>query len=148
MTKLFKKLLCLSLVFILIGCSSKTNKDYPFFTMELFYLEDCSSCNAFKNNALPKIRKAFNNNFEIKYYNLDFEENEQKYDEIIDQLENFDDEYYLSTPFIVINRDFAIVGYSANEETELIKEIKRALNNEKLGDYYKIGRFTFKGEKS
>lgn len=140
----FKIFLCIMLLFIVSGCHKTTTQEYPFFTIKLFYLDECSSCNSFKNNGLPKIREAFNNNFEIDYYNLDIEENEVIYKQIVEQLETFDDEYYLNTPFIVINDQFAVVGYSKGEETELIKEIKRALNNEALGDYYTIGRYQFK----
>lgn len=150
MSKIIKKIICLSLIFIITGCtkSNQQTTQYPFFTIQLFYLDDCGSCNAFKNNALPAIREAFNNNFNIEYYNLDLEENEQRYIQITEQLENYDEEYMLNTPFIVVDNKFAVVGYSKNEKTELIKEIKRALNNEPLGDYYKIGRYTFKGETS
>lgn len=132
------------LLFIgMIGCSKK--ETYPRFTLKLFYYDTCSSCKAFKNSALPALREAFNNEFDIAYYNLDDEDSQAVYKEITDQLIDFEQEYYGETPFVVIDESFAILGYNGSKENEeLIKEIKRALKNEPLGNYYKIGRYQFK----
>lgn len=143
MKKKISLLLCLFLLFLSTGC--RHEQTYQRFTLKLFYYDSCSRCTAFKNSALPAIREAFNNNFDIEYHNLDNEDAQVLYQEIVNQLVDFDQEYYGETPFIVIDEAFAILGYNGNQEdSELIKEIKRALNNEPLGNYYSIGRFEFK----
>lgn len=133
----------LALLFMISGCQTK--ETYPNFTLKLFYFDTCSSCLAFKDNALPYIRETFDDNFETVYYNLDLEENLPIYNELIEQLVDYPSEYHNEVPLVVINDDFAILGYNGTSENEeIIKEIKRALKDEPLGDYFKMGRYTFK----
>ncbi|WP_041139118.1 hypothetical protein [Beduini massiliensis] len=143
MKKKIYLILCAFLVLISVGCTHK--QTYPRFTLKLFYYDSCSRCTAFKNSALPAIRAAFDNNFDIEYYNLDDDNGQAVYQDIVDQLIDFDQEYYGETPLVVIDEAFAILGYNGSkEDQELIKEIKRALNNEPLGNYYSMGRYQFK----
>lgn len=143
MKKILKILLSFLLVFSLCACQSK--KEYPSFTLKLFYYDTCSRCKAFKESAIPALREEFNNQFEIEYYNLDNDDAKSVYDDIINQLDDFEKEYYGETPLVVLNQDWAILGYNGSEENEeLIKEIKRTLDGEPLGDYYAIGRYLFK----
>lgn len=142
MKKMIKTLLALSLVLLLVGC--KKTQVQPF-TLQLFYYDTCSRCNAFKESALPDLRHEFGEALTIEYYNLDSEEGLNKYNEVIQNLDQFDQEYYKETPLIVIDQHFAVVGYNGQKENEeLIKEIKRSLNNEPLGDYFTMGRYKFK----
>lgn len=39
--------------------------------------------------------------------------------------------------------EFALLGYASGEEKELIRDIKRALNNEELGDRLSAYRWEF-----
>ena len=76
---------------------------------------------------------------------MDNDSDQAVYQEIVDQLIDFDQEYYGETPLVVVDESFAVLGYNGSkEDQELIKEIKRALNNEPLGSYYSMGRYQFK----
>lgn len=144
MKKIMKLLLALFIFITMSGCQSQ-KKDYPEFTLKLFYYDTCSACNAFKQNALPQLREEFKESMIVEYYNLDLEEGQTAYLDIIDQLEDFDQEYLYQTPLVVLDQKWAILGYNGASETEeLIKEIQRSLNNEPLGDYYTMGRYLFK----
>ncbi len=148
MKKITKICIFLSFLFVLsffILKSNQPNITYPQFTMQLFYYDDCVVCNDFKEIALPKIRKAFHDNFIIEYYNLDNPNDQQIYNDVIHNLVDFNQEYYMHSPLITINNEFAVVGYQKGEEKELIKETKRALKHEPLGNFYQTGRYIYKG---
>ena len=42
-----------------------------------------------------------------------------------------------------MDNKFALLGYSAGEEKELIRDIQRALNNEELGNELSLYRWEF-----
>lgn len=137
-----KKILILFLtLFILSSCTSK--KEIPDFTMTVFYQDYCHNCEDFKMIAIPKIKNEFAN-ITVNYYNLD--EHKELYDSYIDRIDNFDENYLEHVPFIIIDDQIAIVGYSSKdkEEEEIIKEIYCLFNNEPLRQYFVIGEYDLK----
>ncbi len=132
-----KKILYILLAFCLIGCS-KEETTVPAFTIDYFYQDYCSNCENFKMIAIPKIKNEFDN-VSVNYYELD--ENQELYQSYVDRLVDFDEDYYQTVPFIVIDEQIAIVGYSTGEEDEIINEIYRLFNDEELGQYFTIGEY-------
>ena len=139
---LFKKILCVCILFSLMGCRNK-KIDYPDFNVKFFYLDTCQHCQAFEENTIPLLEKEFEDAIHIEYYNMDDESSQELYQQITDELYFYDDEYLNDVPFFVMENEFALLGYSAGEEEELIKDIQRALNDESLGERLSGYRWEF-----
>ena len=137
-----KKLKFLFIILLLFGCQS-SNKVKEEFELDFFYVDYCQNCENFKLIAIPKLKNEFPD-MTVNYYELD--DNHDLYDQYIDRAIDFDNEEYESVPFVVINNELAIVGYSVGEEDELIKEIHRYFNNEQLGQYFVIGEYKLNNE--
>ena len=140
---MLKKGFLIFLVLMIVGCSLTRKKIYPDFTVKFFYKDGCGYCEAFKEYALPTLEKEFKDAMKIEYYNLDEEESLVIYNNICDQLYFFYEEYRGDTPLFVMDNKFALLGYSAGEEKELIRDIQRALNNEELGNELSLYRWEF-----
>lgn len=140
--KIIKKIVCLLLICLITGCSeNKAN-----INIEIFTLETCGSCQAFKQNAVPILKEEFNNQINITYYDLDLKQDNEYYQEITSKLIDFDEVYAFKTPLIVVNEEFALLGYNKGEENELILDIQRMLKGEELGDTLSQGRWLFNKE--
>lgn len=137
------KLLVLILITLVIGgCQNKKN-NYPEFNVQMFYSEDCGHCQVFKEKAIPALEKEFGDSMQVSYYNIDEKSSIDLYHDIIDQLYFYDQAFLEDVPFFVLENEFALLGYSTGEEKELIKDIKRALNNEALGSKLEAYRWRF-----
>lgn len=126
---MIKKILLV--LFLLFGCTQKVEPielDEKI-TMHFFYINECSECKAFKNEGLPFLEATFNDNLVVYQYDMDDEATQKPYDDIIDSLEYFDEEFYGTGPFIVIEGYFAVLGYTVGDEKLLVQDIVSATNN-------------------
>lgn len=132
-------------VFILCGCTStqQIELDKPV-TLSFFYIKDCSQCQAFKKEVIPLLEKTFGNQMTIHQYDLDEEATEEIYDQVIDSLADFDEEFYGNGPFIVLEGYFAILGYSAGDEKYLLQDIEKVVKGEEPGYELEGLRFLYK----
>lgn len=113
-------------------------------TLSFFYIEDCSQCQAFKKNVIPLLEKTFGNQLTIHQYDLDDEATEKVYDQVIDSLSNFDEEFYGNGPFIVLDGYFAVLGYDAGDEEYLLQDIENVVAGQQAGYELEGRRFIFK----
>lgn len=140
-----KKILFLLIFVVLVGCSSshKQIQLNQSMTLTFFYVNDCSQCKAFKNEAIPLLEKTFGDQLTINQYDLDEENTEKVYDQVIDSLGDFDEEYYGNGPFIVLDGYFALLGYEGGDEDYLIKDIESATLNKELSYELEGRRFHY-----
>ncbi len=138
--KKIKGLICSILMVFLFGCQQSTQTIKV--NLEVFTLDTCKGCQAFKKYAQPALEKEFKDEMKITYYDLD--KNEQYYKELTSKLIDFDEVYAGKTPLLVVNQKFAVLAYNQGEETELVADIHRLLNNEALGEQLSQGRWLFK----
>lgn len=131
-----KRLLIILLTLCLYACSSNNKEPLRQLEKEVnlsfFYIDTCSECKEFKEKAIPYLKEQFQDQLNIKLYNLDDKGIEDIYDPIIDSLEYFDEEYYGMGPFIVVEDYFALLGYTTGDETYLADDIEKAVLNEEL----------------
>ncbi len=134
------------ILFLIVGCtgkvdtvelSQKVNIDY-------YYLSTCSECIAFKKEAIPYLEDRFGDSIEIHQYDLDDPQNTQGYDNVIDSLVDFDEEFYGYGPFIVVDDYFAILGYTSGDEKYLAQDIENATMGKECSDELEGLRFQFK----
>lgn len=109
----------------------------------VFYLETCGHCQAFKENAIPLLEKTFDDAINIEYYDMDNDASQEIYHNLCQQLYFYDEEFLDEVPFFVMKDEFALLGYSEGEEKELVKDIKRALDNQPLGERLSGYRWEF-----
>lgn len=143
MKKKILYLLCLFMLFV--GC--QPTKQIPLnkeVTLSFFYVESCSQCQAFKKQAIPTLEKTFGEQLTIHQYDLDEPSTEPIYDNVIQSLNDFDEEYYGNGPFIVLDGYFALLGYTAGDEEYLIKDIQLVTSGKELGYELEGFRFLFK----
>lgn len=141
-----KKIITIFLTIILMGCSTQPNiqVDEPV-NITFFYVETCSQCKAFKENGIPALENAFGDQLILTLYNFDDldEEGSKRYDDIVDQLVDFDDEMYGMAPFISVDGYFVLLGYVPGDEDYLIGDIQKAMRGEKLSDELEGQRFCY-----
>lgn len=142
-----KKLLLLLSLFLFWGCQKQKIVAQPLpkqVTLSFFYIETCSECKAFKKQAIPYLKDMFGDTLIIHQYDLDAKETEQKYDQVIDCLDQFDQEHYGKGPFYALEGYFANLGYIAGDEEELARDIQKAVNGEELGYELEAYRYLYK----
>ena len=141
-----KRILCLlSLLLFCVGCQSTQSITLnQTVTLSFFYIESCSQCQAFKKQAIPKLEETFQERLIIHQYDLDDEKTQPIYDQVIDSLVDFDEEYYGNGPFIVVEGYFALLGYNAGDEDALIQDIQQATQGKELGYELEGFRFLYK----
>ena len=138
--------LLITSILILTGCQSQTPK-HPLsqeMTLSFFYIETCSQCQIFKDEAIPYLEDYFGETLVIHQYNLDDEKSHPLYQEVIDSLQDFDEEFYGQGPFYALDGYFAKVGYIEGDEKELALDIERALDNEPLSYELESFRYLYK----
>lgn len=139
-----KILLCLVMLVLIVGCKEKHEwKDN--YQLTYFYLEDCSNCKHFRDNVIPVIKEEFNNHMEIKAYNMDeednFEEMKTTYENHLDQIIDFDDEYYGYGPMVFLEGYIAILG--AGNEDDYVEHLIRAIEGNELNEPAEIETFYY-----
>ena len=83
------------------GCTQKKVELPHPVTIEFYSVKTCSECIAFKKNAIPYLKKRYKN-ITIKMYDMDDTKTTDHYNQAINSLRGFDDEYYGLGPFIYV----------------------------------------------
>lgn len=135
-----KKIILILTLVLLCACSKRESSH-----LLIFYSNTCPSCQALQDSFLDKIS---NLELEIELYDIDQDENESYYQEILGQLEDVDESLKQDpmVPFIVFDKQFAIVGYSFDVEELYLRLIHDALNNELSKNELPSGCWGFKEE--
>lgn len=149
-----KVILVLLLAFTVVGCTQKKERSpkgtyTDTYTLEYYYLDSCRHCQEFEKVGMPLIKEEFGEHMEIVKYDLDDIAIKEHYDSILDKLdlEGFDDEYYGTGPFLVLDGYFAKLGIYSGDEEEFVEDLKRAVSGKPLGDELATDRYLFKETK-
>ena len=135
-----KKLIKLTIVMILcIGltaCQKKEKNVYTeTYTLKYFYVEGCSNCEYFTKNGLPLIEEEFGDHMKIVKYNMDdqetVEEVKKAYNDIVDNIIDFNQDDYGFGPFLVLDGYYAQLG--VNDVDQFVDNLISAIKGEKLG---------------
>lgn len=135
-----KKIVILFISLVILLGMNFLKKDNREVNLTVFYTEYCSYCEQFKKYAVPELEKNFSN-INIVYKEL--YEHQGEYDDLIAKTENFDENEYLTTPVIVFDSYFMVVGYGKGEEKALKQDIIKALDNKPLGKELELYRWEF-----
>ena len=143
-----KKILFILSMMLLWGCQNdktsiqKITLSQPV-TMLYFYIETCSECQSFKETAIPCLEETFGDSLTIQQYDLDDDTTQAVYEDVIDQLYQFDQSLYGMGPMYAIEGYFAKVGYTSGDETYIVEDIQKAVAGEALGDELSGLRFSY-----
>lgn len=154
MKRIIKMLLVLVLCFTMVGCQKKKNTYDKTYTLKYFYIEGCSNCEYFTENGLPLIEEEFGDHMKIITYNMDDRENVDEvrtaYDEVVNNIINFNQDDYGFGPFLVLDGYFAQLG--VEDVDYFLETLIKAVNEEDLGEpmgndtYYYFNNGKLKGE--
>ena len=81
-------------------------------TMLYFYIETCSECQSFKETAIPYLEETFGDSLTIQQYDLDDDTAQAVYEDVIDQLYQFDQSLYGMGPMYAIEGYFLFASFS------------------------------------
>lgn len=143
-----KKILFILSMMLLWGCQNdrpsiqKITLSQPV-TMLYFYIETCSECQSFKETAIPYLEETFGDSLTIQQYDLDDDATQSVYEDVIEQLYQFDQSLYGMGPMYAIEGYFAKVGYTSDDETYIVEDIQKAVAGEALGDELSGLRFSY-----
>lgn len=145
--KFRKSIFSLLLLIILVGCTQRENRKNEYtetYRLLYFYIDTCPRCKDFQDHILPKIEEEFGNHLEIIAYDLDDINTKVPYDEVVNQLINFNmEDDYGYAPFIVLDGYFAKLGINSNDGEEFLDDLIRAVNGKPLGKALSEDRFLF-----
>lgn len=146
--KLKKLILCLLLFVVLVGCAQREERNNEYtqtYRLLYFYIDTCPRCKDFQEQILPKIEEEFGKHLEVIAYDLDDINTKEPYDEVVNQLIDFDmEEDYGYAPFIVLDGYFAKLGILSNDGEEFLDDLIRAVNGKPLGSALSEDRFLFR----
>lgn len=142
-----KKILFILSMILLSACQpteeiQKISLSQPV-TLLYFYIETCSDCQSFQDNAIPYLEETFGDDLTIVQYDLDDESTQAVYEDVIDDLEAFDQSLYGMGPMYAMEGYFAKVGYTSGDEEYLAQDIQKAVDNEPLSDELSGLRFEY-----
>ncbi len=143
-----KKILFILSMMLLWGCQNgkssiqKITLSQPV-TMLYFYIETCSECQSFKETAIPYLEETFGDSLTIQQYDLDDDTTQAVYEDVIDQLYQFDQSLYGMGPMYAIEGYFAKVGYTSGDETYIVDDIQKAVEGKTLSDELSGLRFSY-----
>ena len=143
-----KKILFILSMMLLWGCQNdktsiqKITLSQPV-TMLYLYIETCSECQSFKETAIPYLEETFGDSLTIQQYDLDDDATQSVYEDVIEQLYQFDQSLYGMGPMYAIEGYFAKVGYTSGDETYIVEDIQKAVAGEALGDELSGLRFSY-----
>lgn len=146
-----KKILFILSMMLLMGCQSsqqpinKITLTQPA-TLLYFYIETCSECQSFQDDAIPYLQETFGDTLTIQQYDLDDEATQAVYEDVITQLDQFDQSLYGMGPMYALDGYFAKVGYTSGDEEFLVKDIDNAINDKALSDELSGLRFLYQQE--
>lgn len=151
MKKIVRILLVMILCIGLVGCQTKEKNSYTgTYTLKYFYVEGCSNCEYFSKNGLPLIEEEFGDHMEIIKYNMDDRESVDEvrnaYDEVVNNIIDFNQDDYGFGPFLVLDGYFAQLG--VEDVDYFLENLISAINDGKLGEpmdndtyyYFKDGK--------
>lgn len=144
-----KKILFILSMMLLWGCQNnhssiqKITLSKPV-TMLYFYIETCSECQSFKEKAIPYLEETFGDSLTIKQYNLDDDSTQTVYENVITQLEQFDQSLYGMGPMYAIEGYYAKVGYTVGDEEYIVQDIQNAVEKKPLSNELSGLRFIYK----
>ena len=133
-----KKILFILSMMLLMGCQSsqqpinKITLTQPA-TLLYFYIETCSECQSFQDDAIPYLHETFGDTLTIQQYDLDDEATQAVYEDVIG-------------PMYALDGYFAKVGYTSGDEEYLVKDIDNAINDKALSDELSGLRFLYQQE--
>lgn len=143
-----KKILFILSMMLLWGCQNdktsiqKITLSQPV-TMLYFYIETCSECQSFKETAIPYLEETFGDSLTIQQYDLDDDTTQAVYEDVIEQLYQFDQSLYGMGPMYAIEGYFAKVGYTSGDETYIVEDIQKAVEGKALSDELSGLRFSY-----
>lgn len=135
-------MIILSLI-VMTGCTQEAKELPEPITVEFYSVKTCAECKAFKKNAIPYLKNRYKN-ITIKMYDMDDTKTTSHYDQAIDSLKDFDEEYYGMGPFIYVKGYFALLGYETDDEKTLAKDIELVSAHKKPGKEFSNRRFIVK----
>lgn len=92
--------------------------------------------------SLPnKLKKEFGNSVTVDIINVDEKNNDKKYEDLINSINNFSDEHRNKFPLIKIDNLFTIIGYDYYYDNEIINDIIRINKGHHLGKSLEKSRY-------
>ena len=151
MKRLVKLVVVMTLCIVMIGCQKKEKNVYTeTYTLKYFYVEGCSNCEYFTKNGLPLIEEEFGDHMKIVKYNMDDQETVEDvktaYNEVVDNIIDFNQDDYGFGPFLVLEGYFAQRG--VDNVDDFLENLINAVKDKKIGEpkgsdtyyYFKDGK--------
>lgn len=135
MKKLIKTVMAVIAIVSLCSCQKKEKNVYTqTYTLQYFYLEGCSNCENFTKNGLPLIKEEFGEHMKIIEYDMDdpdtLTEVKAAYDQVINNIIDFDHDDYGYGPFLVLEGYYVQLGVS--DVDDYLENLIAAIKGEKL----------------
>ena len=137
MKRWIKLIIVMILCFGFVGCQKKEKNVYTeTYTLKYFYVEGCSNCEYITKNVLPLIEEEFGNHMKIVKYDMDdretVEEVKEAYNDVVDNIIDFNQDDYGFGPFLVLDGYFAQLG--VDDADQFLDNLITAVKDEKLGE--------------
>ncbi len=137
MKRWIKLIIVTILCFGFAGCQKKDKNVYTeTYTLKYFYVEGCSNCEYVTKNVLPLIEEEFGNHMKIVKYDMDdretVEEVKKAYDDVVDNIIDFNQDDYGFGPFLVLDGYYAQLG--VDDADQFLDNLITAVNDGKLGE--------------
>lgn len=137
MKRLFKLIVVVILCLGLIGCQNEEKNVYTkTYTLKYFYVEGCSNCEYFTKDGIPLIEEEFGDHMKILKYNMDDQETVEEvkaaYNEVVENIIDFNQDDYGYGPFLVLDGYYAQLG--VNDVDDFLENLINAINGKKLGE--------------
>lgn len=146
MKKIVRILLVMILCIGLVGCQTKEKNSYTgTYMLKYFYVEGCSNCEYFSKNGLPLIEEEFGDHMEIIKYNMDDRESVDEvrnaYDEVVNNIIDFNQDDYGFGPFLVLEGYYAQLGVS--DVDDYLENLIAAIKGEELNEPGEIDTYYY-----
>ena len=89
------------------------------------------------------LEETFGDSLTIQQYDLDDDTTQAVYEDVIDQLYQFEQSLYGMGPMYAIEGYFAKVGYTSGDETYIVDDIQKAVEGKTLSDELSGLRFSY-----
>ena len=116
------------------------------FILSMMLLMGCQSSQQPINKITLTQPATFGDSLTIQQYDLDDEATQAVYEDVITQLDQFDQSLYGMGPMYALDGYFAKVGYTSGDEEFLVKDIDNAINDKALSDELSGLRFLYQQE--
>lgn len=112
--------------------------------VEIYSIECCPLCIQVKKSLPIKLKGEFGDLVNIEVIDVDDKNNEQKYKQLVNSIDNFSDEHLNRFPVINVKNYFIIIGYNYYYDDEIINDIKRMNKNSHLGKKLEKSRYIWR----